>query len=57
MVEFFQMGGYAAYVWPAYAITFVVLGTMVGLTIRAHRKTQDMLSRLDGRHKADANSR
>lgn len=23
--EFFSMGGYAAYVWPAYAVFFVVL--------------------------------
>ncbi|MGH8116087.1 MAG: heme exporter protein CcmD [Rhodanobacteraceae bacterium] len=25
MAEFFAMGGYAAYVWPAYAIFFAVL--------------------------------
>ena len=25
MTEFFQMGGYAIYVWPAYAITTVAL--------------------------------
>jgi heme exporter protein D len=23
--EFFNMGGYAAYVWPAYGLTFVVI--------------------------------
>jgi heme exporter protein CcmD len=23
---FFDMGGYAAYVWPAYAVTFAVVG-------------------------------
>lgn len=26
MAEFFAMGGYAAYVWPAYAVFFIVLG-------------------------------
>ncbi|MEO5624239.1 MAG: heme exporter protein CcmD [Dokdonella sp.] len=26
MADFFEMGGYAAYVWPAYAVFFVVLG-------------------------------
>ena len=26
MIEFLQMGGYAKYVWPSYAITFVVVG-------------------------------
>jgi heme exporter protein D len=25
MKEFFDMGGYAAYVWPAYAITLAVI--------------------------------
>ena len=25
MAEFFQMGGYAAFVWPSYALTAVVL--------------------------------
>ncbi|MEO8804112.1 MAG: heme exporter protein CcmD [Rudaea sp.] len=25
MSEFFAMGGYAAYVWPSYAIFFIVL--------------------------------
>jgi heme exporter protein CcmD len=25
MKEFFEMGGYAAYVWPAYAITLAVV--------------------------------
>jgi heme exporter protein D len=23
--EFFDMGGYAAYVWPSYALTFIVV--------------------------------
>ena len=26
MAEFFDMGGYAAYVWPSYAVFFLVLG-------------------------------
>lgn len=26
MSEFFHMGGYAAYLWPAYLLTFAVLG-------------------------------
>jgi heme exporter protein D len=25
MRAFFAMGGYAAYVWPAYAVTFIVI--------------------------------
>jgi heme exporter protein CcmD len=25
MIEFFQMDGYAAYVWPSYAVTLLVI--------------------------------
>jgi heme exporter protein D len=25
MAEFFAMGGYGAYIWPAYAVFFIVL--------------------------------
>ena len=34
MTEFFAMGGYAAYVWPALAVTVVVLA---GLYFQSHR--------------------
>ena len=51
MAEFFQMGGYAAYVWPAYIVTFVILIGMVVLTWRSYRKTQDLLSQLDDARK------
>jgi len=29
MKEFLDMGGYAAFVWPAYAVTFAVIGLNV----------------------------
>lgn len=29
MIDFLQMGGYAAYVWSAYGITLLVLGVSV----------------------------
>jgi heme exporter protein D len=34
MREFFEMGGYALYVWPAWGLALVILG---GLAIAAHR--------------------
>ncbi len=34
MSEFFAMGGYAAFVWPALAVTAVI---MAGLYIQSHR--------------------
>lgn len=46
MAEFLQMGGYAAYVWPSFA---VVLGLMAGLAIvswREWRRTSAALGAL-----------
>ena len=35
MSSFFAMGGYAAYVWPAYAVALVILG---GAALRSWRR-------------------
>jgi heme exporter protein CcmD len=37
------MGGYAAFVWPAYAISVAVLVVMVVATLRAHRRAKRRL--------------
>lgn len=34
---FFHMGGYAAFVWPAYAIAVIVLGGLVAASLRQFR--------------------
>ena len=47
MADFFAMGGYAAYVWSAYALALVVLVGMVVLTIARHRRTRRTLSRME----------
>ena len=47
MAEFFAMGGYAPYVWSAYAVALVVLVGMVVLTIARHRRTRRMLAQLE----------
>ncbi|MGS0683162.1 heme exporter protein CcmD [Shewanella sp. 125m-7] len=36
--EFINMGGYAFYVWLAYGVTFLSLGTLVVLSVRQKRK-------------------
>ncbi|ACJ28796.1 MULTISPECIES: heme exporter protein CcmD [Shewanella] len=36
--EFFNMGGYAFYVWLAYGVTFFSLGTLVVMSVRQKRK-------------------
>jgi heme exporter protein D len=43
--EFLTMGGYAAYVWPAYAIVAVVLIVNAWLPGRELRRLLDQLKR------------
>lgn len=38
MKEFFHMGGYAFYVWGAYAVTFIVLIMNVLIPLRREQK-------------------
>ncbi|MBT3707314.1 MAG: heme exporter protein CcmD [Proteobacteria bacterium] len=46
MLEFFQMGGYAAYVWPAYGITALSMILVIVHPIRKHKKLRKTLSQL-----------
>ena len=44
---FLAMGGYAAYVWPAYALFFVVLiADTVAPRLRRHRVLRELRARL-----------
>ena len=45
MVEFFQMGGYAAFVWPSYAIVALVLWLNWFLPRKQHDKEMRQLKR------------
>ncbi|MGO1295819.1 MAG: heme exporter protein CcmD [Vibrio sp.] len=36
--DFFMMGGYAAYVWSAFGITFVCLGVLIFLSVTRHTR-------------------
>jgi heme exporter protein D len=47
MAEFFAMGGYAAYVWPAYIATVLTLAAAVVLSLRAHAKARENVRRLE----------
>jgi heme exporter protein CcmD len=40
-----EMGGYAAFIWPAYAVAFVVLG---GMALQSWRRYRASLRDLDG---------
>jgi heme exporter protein CcmD len=37
MLKFLEMGGYAAYVWPSYALTALVVGLNIYWALRSLR--------------------
>ena len=55
MSEFFAMGGYAAYVWPAYGISFVALLTL-GIVSWREMKRAERLAKLADTSDAIRNS-
>lgn len=57
MAEFFNMGGYAGYVWPAYVSSFVVLGAIAFMILHRRRRLQKKLDRLAAVQKADKTNR
>ena len=44
MGQFFAMGGYAAYVWPAFVIVLVVMALLWFASVRGWRKSEDTLA-------------
>jgi heme exporter protein D len=49
VLQFLAMGGYAAYVWPAYGLAVIVLGGLLAWSLGAYRHHQRELERLQGR--------
>lgn len=47
MGEFFRMGGYAAYVWPAYGLAAAVLVGMLVASLASWRSRRTLLDRLE----------
>jgi heme exporter protein CcmD len=47
MSAFWAMGGYAAYVWPAYVVSIGALAIAAALTLRAHASAKAMLAALE----------
>jgi heme exporter protein D len=45
---FFEMGGYAAFVWPAYGLTAVVMVGVLWATLRRLRRTEQALKQYQG---------
>jgi heme exporter protein D len=48
MSDFLAMGGYAAFVWPAYGVALVALGGLLVQSLRQYRARQRELERLQG---------
>ncbi|MFQ5953638.1 MAG: heme exporter protein CcmD [Kiloniellales bacterium] len=47
MLEFLGMGGYAAFVWPAYILTAVVLIGLLVMSLRDARAREAALRSID----------
>jgi heme exporter protein CcmD len=45
--QFFAMGGYALYVWPAYGAAALAVGLLVWRSLRAHARAKDMLAKFE----------
>ena len=47
LVRFLDMGGYAAFVWPAYGAAFAVLGGLAVASVRGLRASERALAELE----------
>jgi heme exporter protein D len=59
MSEFFAMGGYAAFIWPAYGVTTVLLCGLLVLSLKSMRERETLVESLRsnrGRRRADETS-
>jgi heme exporter protein D len=45
--KFFDMGGYAAYVWPAFSLSAVVLLVMLVVSLKFLKSQQRLLKQLE----------
>jgi heme exporter protein D len=46
---FLEMGGYAAFVWPSYLLSLLVLGVVLIASVRARRRSEQLLAALRDR--------
>jgi heme exporter protein D len=63
MTEFFYMGGYGAYIWPAYGVAALVMIGLMVATLRSLKAREAELALLEadrekwGRHAVDTPTR
>ena len=53
MAEFFEMGGYAAYVWPAYGAFALILGGLAVWSWRRNRAMRAALEEIEASRRTD----
>ena len=53
IMTYLEMGGYAAYVWPAYGISLLGIGGMVFWTLHGFRQVSRKLALLEEEMKED----
>jgi heme exporter protein CcmD len=47
MMRFLAMGGYAGFVWPAYAISLAGVAAAVALTLRSYARAKAMFATIE----------
>jgi heme exporter protein D len=47
MSHFFAMGGYAAFVWPAYGVSVIGIGCAIALTLRSYARAKVLLAKIE----------
>jgi heme exporter protein D len=47
MSDFLAMGGYGAYIWPAYGVSVLFLGIAIAQTLRAYARARAQLKALE----------
>ena len=47
IARFLAMGGYAQYVWPAFAVATLVLGGLLGQSLATYRRRKRALDALE----------
>ncbi|MEO5336817.1 MAG: heme exporter protein CcmD [Magnetospirillum sp. WYHS-4] len=53
MAEFLAMGGYAAFVWPSFGVTALVMAVVLAVSLRGLKENQRALDALKSQEGAD----
>lgn len=54
MKHFLEMGGYGAFVWPAYVVSALAIGWLILAALQRRRRLNERLKELEGRKDNDA---